>query len=157
MQVRGTQRDTNLSAGRLGEPECPPVGKGMLDIEVVLVVENGDGLVVVLGGGALGLVTSIGGDGDGGKIDLVGHGEVCVCVWSGDLSNAKHCRVGKWGGEVWSWVEGSTGQQRLRPAVRSFLALGFLSGRDSQRCDSGSPVGLGGGKKAQLTAGGRCR
>lgn len=90
MQVRGTQRDTNLSAGRLGEPECPPVGKGMLDIKVVLVVENGDGLVVVLGGGALRLVTSIGGDGDGGKIDLVGHGEVCVCVC---VCGAATCRM----------------------------------------------------------------
>lgn len=81
----------------------------MFDIEVVFVVENGDGFVVVFGGGVFGFVIFIGGDGDGGKIDLVGYGEVCVCVWSGDLLNVKYCCVGKWGGEVWSWVEGFIG------------------------------------------------
>lgn len=30
-----------LAAGRLGEPQCPPVGKRVLDVEVVLVMEDG--------------------------------------------------------------------------------------------------------------------
>lgn len=41
----------------------------MLDVEVVLVVEDGDGLAVVLGVGAA--VIAVGGDGDGRKIDLL--------------------------------------------------------------------------------------
>ena len=41
----------------------------MLDVEVVLVVEDGDGLAVVFGVGAA--VIAVGGDGDGRKIDLL--------------------------------------------------------------------------------------
>ena len=39
-------RRTYLAAGRLGKPEGPVVLKRMLDIEVVLVVEDGNELVV---------------------------------------------------------------------------------------------------------------
>lgn len=47
----------------------------MLDVEVILVVEDGDGLAgggSGIGGGG-GVVAAFGRDGDGGQIDLLGH------------------------------------------------------------------------------------
>lgn len=52
----------------------------MLDIEVILVVEDGNGFVGVissrLGGGAVRVVAALGRDGDGGEVDLLRHDEV---------------------------------------------------------------------------------
>lgn len=47
----------------------------MLDIEVVLIVEDGHRLAVSssIGGSAIRLVPAIGRNGDGRKIDLLGH------------------------------------------------------------------------------------
>ena len=42
------RQKTHLPAGWLGEPERPPVRERMLDVKVVLVVENSDGLARVL-------------------------------------------------------------------------------------------------------------
>lgn len=60
-----------LSARGLGEPESPLVLEGVLDIEVIFVVEDRHGLAVVLG--LAGVLSALGGDGDGGEIDLLVH------------------------------------------------------------------------------------
>jgi hypothetical protein len=59
-----------LSARGLGEPKSPLVLERVLDVEVVLVVENSDGLVV-LDVGRLFLASGV--DGDGGEVDLLIH------------------------------------------------------------------------------------
>lgn len=62
----------------------------MLDIEVLLVVEDGDGLVVLDGGVAVG-VAALGADRDGGEIDLLGHGggcDVAMGVWKVDVDQS---------------------------------------------------------------------
>lgn len=63
---------TYLAARGLGEPQRPLVLKRVLDIEVVLVVEDGDELLVHVGGGNL-VVVTIRRDGDRLEIDLVRH------------------------------------------------------------------------------------
>jgi hypothetical protein len=63
---------TYLAARGLGEPQRPLVLKRVLDIEVVLVVEDGDELLVHVGGGNL-VVVTIGRDGDRLEVDLVRH------------------------------------------------------------------------------------
>ena len=63
----------------------------MLDIEVLLVVEDGDGLVVLDGGLAVGIVAALGADRNGGEIDLLGHGggcDVAMAVWKVDVDQS---------------------------------------------------------------------
>ena len=67
---------TDLATGGLGEPQSPFVLERVLDIKVVLVVEDGDKLVVGVGGIEAGL--ALGGDGDGGEVNLFRHGECTV-------------------------------------------------------------------------------
>ena len=70
-------RGTDLAAGGLGEPQGPLVLKRVLDIEVILIVKDGNVLAVIgVGGIKAGLPLS--GDGDGGKVDLLRHGECDV-------------------------------------------------------------------------------
>lgn len=70
----------------------------MLDIEVLLVVEDGDGLVV-LGGGSVAVgVAALGADRDGGEIDLLGHGggcDVAMGVWKVDVDQSVSFRPTK--------------------------------------------------------------
>lgn len=75
----------HLSAGWLGEPQSPLALERVLDGEVVLVVEHSHRLSVILGLGAPVLAVA-GGDGDGGKVDLLVHvrcvnrsGSHCAC------------------------------------------------------------------------------
>jgi hypothetical protein len=60
-----------LGTRRLGEPQSPLVLKGVLDVEVVLVVEDSDGLGAILD--VVGVLLAIGGDGNGGQVDLLVH------------------------------------------------------------------------------------
>lgn len=80
---------TNLARRGLGEPEGPVVCQRVLDIEVILVVEDGDGLAGGgrggIGGGR-GVVAALGRDGDGGQIDLLSHLGLMSC---------DDCRVGE--------------------------------------------------------------
>lgn len=60
---------TNLARGRLGEPQGPVVCQRVLDVEVILVVEDGDGLAGGRGsgiGGGGGVVAALGGHRNGG-------------------------------------------------------------------------------------------
>lgn len=72
-----------LAAGGLGEPQRPLVLEGVLDVEVVLVMEDGDGLAAVGGGSGSGVLLSVGGDGDGREIDLLIHVGGCLSSRSG--------------------------------------------------------------------------
>ena len=70
----------NLASGRLSEPESPSVLQRVLDIEVVLVVEDGDHPIVHAGrGGHIARLVPIGRNGDGGEVDLLRH-LVLECV-----------------------------------------------------------------------------
>lgn len=72
----GVESTTDLAGRGLGEPEGPVVCQRMLDVEVILVVEDSDGLAGGRGGGVSGgggVVAALGRDGDGGQIDLLGH------------------------------------------------------------------------------------
>ena len=69
-ESRPARESTHPAAGGLGEPEGPMVHQRMLDIEVVLVVEDGD--LITLLSGFRGLL-SLWRDGDGGEIDLLRH------------------------------------------------------------------------------------
>ena len=61
---------SHLSTRGLSEPESPLVLERVLDVEVVLVVKNSDGLVVL----DVGRIFLAGGvDGDGGEVDLLVH------------------------------------------------------------------------------------
>jgi hypothetical protein len=66
---------TYLSTRRLSKPERPPAGKGVFDVEILLVVENSDRLRNFLGLRPVGivLVLSVWGDGDGAEVDLFRH------------------------------------------------------------------------------------
>ena len=69
----------------------------MLDIEVLLVVEDGDGLVILglLSGGVAVGVAALGADGNGGEVDLLGHGggcDVAMGVWKVDVDQSVSCR-----------------------------------------------------------------
>lgn len=77
---------TNLARRRLGEPQGPVGGQGVLDGEVVLVVEDGHHLAIILlrtarSSGSGGVVAALWRDGDGGQIDLLRHLESVVGVW----------------------------------------------------------------------------
>lgn len=78
-----------LSARGLGEPESPLVLEGVLDIEVIFVVEDRHGLAVVLGLAAV--LSALGGDGDGGEIDLLVH---VGCLRRSSSHCRYLCRVG---------------------------------------------------------------
>lgn len=74
----GARERTNLATRGLGEPERPLVLKRVLDIEVLLVVEDGD--ILAFGGVllVLTLLATLGGNGNGREVDLlVG---VCGCL-----------------------------------------------------------------------------
>lgn len=61
-----------LATWRLREPKSPLVLQGVLDVEVVLVVEDGDGLAII-GLGVTALFLAVGGDGDCRQVDLLVH------------------------------------------------------------------------------------
>lgn len=72
---------TCLSTWWLGEPECPLVHERVLDVEVVLIVEDGDLLILSTGRGLLVLV-AVGAfwrNGDGGQVD--GCRSINGCLW----------------------------------------------------------------------------
>lgn len=60
-----------LAARGLGEPKSPLVLERVLDVEVVLVVEDGDGIVATLAVGNI--LLAVGVDGDGRQVDLLVH------------------------------------------------------------------------------------
>jgi len=66
---------TYLSTRGLSEPERPLAGKGVLDVEILLVVEHRDRLRNFLGLNLVGIVVilSVWGDGDGAEVDLLRH------------------------------------------------------------------------------------
>lgn len=71
-----------LSARGLGEPESPLALEGVLDIEVIFVVEHSHRLAAVLD--LARILDAVGRDGDGRKIDLLVH------VWR--FRHSSHCR-----------------------------------------------------------------
>lgn len=64
----GLRRKTCLATGRLGKPQSPLVHQGVLDVEVVLIMEDCDLLFTRLSVGVLVLILAVRaawGDGDG--------------------------------------------------------------------------------------------
>lgn len=78
-----------LAARRLGEPESPLVLKRVLDIEVGLVVEDGDGLAVRAG--LTTLLVAGGRDGDRGQVNLLVHA-VALCGGGSHLDGSLEIR-----------------------------------------------------------------
>lgn len=87
MEGQGFGR-TNLSGRGLGKPKRPSIGEWVLDIEIVLIVEDGDGLARILRGFCwsnigTSVVPAIGRNGDGCEIDLLRH-----CGWESRMYGA---------------------------------------------------------------------
>jgi len=100
--------NTNLSAGRLGEPKRPPVRERVLDIEILLVVENCDRPACVLGRTSAN-ITPLGRDGDSGEIDLLRHVVICDVMMRMKLKLERQ-RNGSVGGGVrivFGWIFGA--------------------------------------------------
>ncbi len=115
-----------LAARGLREPQRPFVLKRVLDVEVVLVVEYGDGLARVNG---IGIFLSVRGDGDRRQVDLLVHvdgfrgggSHDCYVVYEGGKG------IRKGGGRVvrCSWVRQSTKNENGGISSAFFLWLFF--------------------------------
>ena len=141
------RRETYLAARRLGEPQSPLVLERVLDVEVILVVEDGDVLAVILDVVDIGLA-ALWGDGDRGQIDLLvhvvggGHGLIAFLVASSheEKEGAGMSDVQRRGAaqtaEVGWMSEGVGG--RLRSAAKKEivrLLLSLVPESNRQKCD----------------------
>lgn len=89
---------THLATGGLGEPQGPFVHKRMLHVEVIGVVENGNGITLSLG--------------DGGGV-LIGHSRSTI------LSNGGH---GEW---MWSGKRGDNRRKVGGARISGKAQIGF--------------------------------